>query len=146
MSKHLWRVLNHVAEDCKTLPPLKICQLDMHTPKNFSNNQDPLYILSKSLIPIKVVTNLSLFGTAEITENCLSPPFHLQPYILINNYYSIPAILERKYHSNTSILEHYYFSHPSILKHRNWHERAAFQRSAFGRSTAGNDVLLKTSQ
>ena len=23
----------------------------------------------------------------------------------------------------------------------NWHERAAFQRSAFGRSTAGNDVV-----
>ena len=23
----------------------------------------------------------------------------------------------------------------------NWHERAAFQRSAFGRSTAGNDIV-----
>ena len=31
------------------------------------------------------------------------------------------------------------------IKHNNfeffWHERAAFQRSAFGRSTAGNDVV-----
>ena len=30
---------------------------------------------------------------------------------------------------------------PGICQNQNWHERAAFQRSVFGRSTAGNDVV-----
>ena len=33
------------------------------------------------------------------------------------------------------------FSYFWILLVNNWRERAAFQRSAFGRSTAGNDVV-----
>ena len=70
----------------------------------------------------------------------LPKSFHHMAYFNIFCHFNhLNNLYEYNHFSNMRHISYNNFC--NFPNNRNWHEHAAFQRSAFGRSTAGNDVV-----
>ena len=75
---------------------------------------------------------------------CSTPPFSslISNILLVVNYCGKYLNLNQNFVGACSLALQIF---PNLPITNNWHERAAFQRSAFGRSTAGIDVVATIS-